>query len=42
MALYGANIQITSNLGGLDKGLKMAGEWGWQVVSMKNDWNDIF
>lgn len=31
-----------SNLGGLDKGLKIAGEWGWQVVSMKNDWNTIF
>jgi phosphoserine phosphatase len=30
------------SLGGLDKGLKMAGEWGWQVVSMKNDWNTIF
>lgn len=28
--------------GGLDKGLNMAGEWGWQVVSMKNDWNNIF
>ncbi len=28
--------------GGLDKGLKMAGEWGWQVVSMKNDWNNVF
>jgi phosphoserine phosphatase len=31
-----------TSLGGLDKGLKMAGEWGWQVVSMKNDWNRIF
>lgn len=31
-----------SSLGGLDKGLKMAEDWGWQVVSMKNDWNDIF
>lgn len=30
------------SLGGLDKGLKMAGEWGWQVVSMKNDWDTIF
>jgi hypothetical protein len=30
------------SLGSLDKGLKMAGEWGWQVVSMKNDWNSIF
>ncbi len=30
------------SVGELDKGLKMAGEWGWQVVSMKNDWNDIF
>jgi hypothetical protein len=31
-----------TSLGGLDKGLKMAGEWGWQVVSMKNDWKYIF
>ncbi len=30
------------SLGGLDNGLKMAKDWGWQVVSMKNDWNDIF
>jgi len=30
------------SLGGLDKGLKMAGEWCWQVVSMKNDWGTIF
>jgi phosphoserine phosphatase len=29
-------------VGALDKGLKMAGDWGWQVVSMKNDWNNIF
>lgn len=28
--------------GGLDKGLEIAGEWGWQVVSMKNDWKYIF
>lgn len=31
-----------SAVGTLDKGLKMAGEWGWQVVSMKNDWKEIF
>ncbi len=30
------------SIGALDKGLKMAGDWGWQVVSMKNDWNNIF
>jgi len=30
------------SIGALDKGLKMAGDWGWQVVSMKNDWNTIF
>jgi phosphoserine phosphatase len=30
------------SIGALDKGLKMAGDLGWQVVSMKNDWNDIF
>ncbi len=28
--------------GGLDKGLEIAGEWGWQVVSMKDDWGYIF
>lgn len=28
--------------GGLDKGLEIAGEWGWQVVSMKDDWKYIF
>jgi hypothetical protein len=28
--------------GGLYKGLEMAGEWGWHVVSMKNDWRYIF
>jgi phosphoserine phosphatase len=28
--------------GGLDKGLEIAGEWGWQVVSMKDDWKCIF
>ncbi len=31
-----------SVVGRLDKGLEMAGEWGWQVVSMKNDWKEIF
>jgi phosphoserine phosphatase len=31
-----------SAVGRLDKGLGIAGEWGWQVVSMKNDWKDIF
>jgi hypothetical protein len=30
-----------SAVGKLDKGLRIAGEWGWQVVSMKNDWKDI-
>ncbi|HOO53821.1 MAG TPA: HAD family hydrolase [Methanothrix sp.] len=28
--------------GRLEEGIKMAGEWGWQVVSMKNDWRYIF
>ncbi len=31
-----------SVIGRLDKGLGIAGEWGWQVVSMKNDWKEIF
>ena len=31
-----------STVGRLDKGLEIAGEWGWQVVSMKNDWKYIF
>jgi phosphoserine phosphatase len=31
-----------SAVGRLDKGLEIAGEWGWQVVSMKNDWKEIF
>jgi phosphoserine phosphatase len=31
-----------SSVGRLDNGLEIAGEWGWQVVSMKNDWKDIF
>ncbi len=31
-----------SAVGRLDKGLKMADERGWHVVSMKNDWEDIF
>jgi hypothetical protein len=29
-------------MGKLDKGLDMAEEWGWQVVSMKDDWKEIF
>jgi phosphoserine phosphatase len=29
-------------IGKLDKGLDMAEEWGWQVVSMKDDWKEIF
>ncbi|MDD1748252.1 MAG: haloacid dehalogenase-like hydrolase [Methanothrix sp.] len=31
-----------SAVGRLDKGLEIAGEWGWQVVSMKNDWKYFF
>lgn len=31
-----------SAVGRLDKGLEIAGEWGWQVVSMKDDWKVIF
>ncbi len=31
-----------SAIGKLDAGLDMAGEWGWQVVSMKEDWKEIF
>jgi phosphoserine phosphatase len=31
-----------SAIGRLDKGLEMAGEWGWQIVSMKDDWKEIF
>ncbi len=31
-----------SAIGKLDVGLEMAGEWGWHVVSMKSDWNEIF
>ena len=31
-----------SSVGRLDRGLKIAGEWGWQVVSMKDDWKYIF
>jgi len=30
------------SIGALDNGLKIAKDWGWQVVSMKNDWGDIF
>lgn len=32
----------TSTVGRLDKGLEIAGVWGWQVVSMKKDWKYIF
>ena len=28
--------------GRLEEGIEMAGEWGWQVVSMKNDWRYMF
>jgi phosphoserine phosphatase len=31
-----------STVGRLDRGLEVAGEWGWQIVSMKNDWKYIF
>ena len=31
-----------SPIGRLDKGLDMAGEWGWQIVSIKDDWKEIF
>ena len=31
-----------SAIGRLDSGLEMADEWGWQIVSMKNDWKEIF
>jgi phosphoserine phosphatase len=31
-----------STVGRLDEGLDMAREWGWQVVSMKEDWIYIF
>jgi hypothetical protein len=29
-------------VGRLDKGLALAGQWGWQVVSMKDDWKEMF
>jgi phosphoglycolate phosphatase-like HAD superfamily hydrolase len=29
-------------IGTLDKALDEAPKWGWQVVSMKNDWNRVF
>lgn len=32
----------TTAVGNLDKGLALAGQWGWQVVSMKDDWREIF
>jgi hypothetical protein len=31
-----------SLVGKLDRGLEMAQEWDWQVVSMKNDWKEVF
>jgi len=31
-----------SAIGRLDSGLDMAEEWGWQIVSMKNDWKEMF
>lgn len=31
-----------SAIGRLDSGLVLAGEWGWQIVSMKEDWKEIF
>jgi phosphoserine phosphatase len=31
-----------SSVGRLDKGLEIAEEWGWQVVSMRDDWMEIF
>jgi len=31
-----------SPIGRLDSGLDMAGEWGWQIVSMKDDWKEMF
>jgi hypothetical protein len=31
-----------TTVGRLDKGLEVARDWGWQVVSMKNDWKNIF
>lgn len=32
----------TTAVGKLDKGLALAVQWGWQVVSMKDDWKEIF
>jgi phosphoglycolate phosphatase-like HAD superfamily hydrolase len=31
-----------SQIGRLDKGLDEAPKWGWQIISMKNDWKVIF
>ena len=31
-----------SSVGGLDTALDAAPEWGWIVVSMKDDWNKVF
>ena len=30
------------SMGKLDRGLDLAEEWGWQVVSIKDDWKEIF
>ena len=38
---YAYDRQIVA-MGKLDKGLDMAGEWDWQVVSMKDDWKEIW
>lgn len=32
----------TTAVGRLDKGIAIAGQWGWQVVSLKDDWKEIF
>jgi len=33
---------IGSSIGRLEEGLELAGEWDWEVVSMKEDWKYIF
>ena len=32
----------SSNIGKLDKALDAAGPAGWTVISMKNDWKEMF
>lgn len=32
----------TTAVGKLDRGPALAGQWGWQVVSMKDDWKAVF